>query len=189
MTRDELYAQGRQLVLAFVTHNRLPPVSVVTHTQKDWRFGVCAYYRQDVINISVKDCALPGYGGRAWSWPGYVVDRTPYGVQAHELGHHIDLHKSGQKGSYFGDFSVKLRETTGEKPITTYAPNDAEWFAEIARLYTTNPDLLRLIRPRTHKELRKLFEPVYTDSWKQRLAGAPERTLKAAANKIDQVRE
>ena len=189
MTREELYAQGYWLVQDFIKGNNLKPVTTLPTPKEDWHVGACAYYRRDTIKICIKACAQVGYGGRAWSYPGYVVDRTPYGVMAHELGHHLDFHKSDNKGSYFGDFSVKLREQTGEKPITTYCPNTAEWFAEIARLYITNPDLLRLIRPRTHRELTKVFDPVFSDSWRKRLEGAPERTLKAAANKIDQVRE
>lgn len=189
MTRDELYAKGYWLVKKFVEENKLPPVTILPETKEYWRVSACAYYRKDTIKICVKACAPIGTGGRSWSYPGYVVDRTPYGVLAHELGHHLDFHKSLSKGSYFGDFSINLREQTGEKPITTYAPNDAEWFAEIARLYVTNPDLLWLIRPRTYKELRKLFEPVFTDTWRERLKDAPARTIKAVEGKIEKVRE
>lgn len=188
--RQKLYGEGLEVVKVFFEANSLAPISTVPVEKADWRFAACcAYYRKDQINISIGHCASIGRGGRAWSYPGYVVDRTPYGVLAHEVGHHLDLQRSQRKGSYFGDFSVSLRERTGEQPITSYAPNDAEWFAEIARLYITNPDLLRLLRPRTHKELRGLFEPVFADSWEERLSGAPERTLRAARNKIDQVRE
>lgn len=185
MMRQELYMVGCQAVITFCSSNELPPVILHPHSKGNWRFDACAYYRKDQINICVERCAHIGYGGRAWSYPGYVVDRTPYGILAHETGHRMDFSRSGKRGPYFGDFSVALRGRTGEPPITTYAPNDAEWFAEIARLFITNPDLLRLIRPRTYKELRSQFEPVFSDSWEQRLEGAPDRTIKAAKNKIE----
>ena len=68
--------------------------------------------------------------------------------------------------------------------LTNYCPNDAEWFAEIFRLFVTNSDLLRLIKPRTYSELRKLYKPVIDDPWRLVLKDAPERTLLAASNKI-----
>lgn len=37
--------------------------------------------------------------------------------------------------------------------ITSYAPNAMEWFAEIFRLFVTNPDLLKLIRPKAYKAI------------------------------------
>ena len=54
-----------------------------------------------------------------------------------------------KKFSYFGDYSLKLRRESGERQITSYCPNDAEWFAEIMRLFITNHALLYTIRPKT----------------------------------------
>jgi len=180
--------RGLRVIEKFLDGNSLSSPSI-THTPWElWHVSACAYYRKDTIKICVNKCAPIGTAGRAWSYPGYVIDRTPYGVLPHEIGHHVDFYKSHRRGKYYGDFSIALRGQTGEPPITTYAPNDAEWFAEIFRLFITNPDLLRLIRPRTYKELRSQFEPVFSDRWDERLAGAPERTLKAARNKIEQLR-
>ncbi len=49
----------------------------------EWRFNVCAYYRANTTTICVKKCAGIGYAGQQWSYPGYTVDRTPYGVNSH----------------------------------------------------------------------------------------------------------
>ena len=149
--------------------------------------GACAFYRRNTIYICVEKCAQPGTAGRSWSWPGYIVDRTPYGVLAHELGHSVDHALSQETGAYFGNFSRDIFRITGEEAITNYAPNVAEWWAEIFRLFVTNPALLKVLRPRTYEAALKLgLRPLPGDDWKQVLADAPERTLKAAENKIRQ---
>jgi hypothetical protein len=112
------------------------------------------------------------------------VDRTPYGVLQHELGHHVDQLLSEQKGSYGGDFSVKLRAATGEARITSYCPNDWEWFAEIFRLFVTNSDLLRELRPRTYEQIRQQYKPVRDTPWRHVLRDAPPRNIIAAERKI-----
>lgn len=171
---------------AFCELNDLPVQVMFSAAADDWRLGTCAYWRPDGIHIAVSKCAWPGLGGRAWSWPGYVIDRTPFGVIAHEMGHAADHGKSTRRGNYYGDYSMRMRERTGEKPITTYAPNDAEWFAEIFRLFITNPDLLYCLRPKTHQALMADFKPVETNSWEIVLTGwgAPARTIDMARKKI-----
>jgi hypothetical protein len=81
-----------------------------------------------------------------------------------------------------------LRGQSGEAAITSYCPNDAEWFAEMFRVFVTNPDLLRLVRPRTHRELASQFKPVFDDTWRDRLREAPARTIAAVERKIESVR-
>lgn len=182
--KSELLKQGQELVVAFCTLNDLPAPDLVLVDPKDWDFGVCAYYRKSTTKICVQRCASIGTEGRQWSYPGYTVDRTPYGVLQHELGHHVDVLSSDKKGPYFGDFSIALRENYGEKEITSYCPNDAEWFAEMFRLFVTNPNLLELLRPRTYAALRQFFKPVFNDTWRERLAGAPARTITAVERKL-----
>lgn len=106
-------------------------------------FGACAYYRDGEIEIWVNACAGVGRVGRQWSYPGYCVDRTPYGVLAHELGHHVDR----QHGPAGGVLSHLWRPLDAAG-LTSYCPNDNEWFAELFRLFVTNPDLLRHARPK-----------------------------------------
>ena len=119
----------------------------------------------------------------AWSYPGYVIDRTPHGVLAHELGHHVDCTLSTKKGSYGGDFSQQMRVKVNEPKLTNYCPNDWEWFAEMFRLFVTNSDLLRVVRPRTYSALCERFQPVITAGWRDVLRDAPQRTIEQAAKK------
>lgn len=121
--------------------------------QKIKAVATCGFYRTGKIHVAVPLCAHknPGY-----SWPGFISDRTPYGVIQHELGHHVDEVKSGvnvyraRPGNFFSD---KIYQASGELPITSYAPNRMEWFAEIFRLFVTNPDLLKKIRPKAYQAL------------------------------------
>ena len=185
MSKADLLEQGKLVMAEFCTLNNVFQPAIRQHTPETWSFGVCAYYRAGVTNICVSRCAAVGTAGRQWSYPGYTVDRTPYGVLQHELGHHVDVQRGSRRASYWSDFSKAIREQSGETPITSYCPNDAEWFAEMFRVFVTNPDLLRLVRPRTFRELRFHFTPVFSDSWSDRLRDAPERTRRAAERQIE----
>lgn len=181
--RNQLFVDGEVLIGRWCHLNGVPQVRV-ERTREPESFGVCAYYRDGVIYISVEACARIGTAGRAWSYPGYVVDRTPYGVLAHELGHHVE----GAHGAAGGLVARLWRQETGERPLTGYCPNDNEWFAEIFRVFITNPDLLRQLRPATFVRLRERWPtPVETRAWDVVLAGAG-RQLGAAVNKIRAVR-
>jgi hypothetical protein len=171
---------------AFCAANNLVMPEVRARAREEWHVGACAYYRPVYIEICPQECAAIGREGRAWSFPGYSVDRTPFGVVAHELGHHADHSKSQRRGPYFGDYSIKLRAAAREEPLTSYCPNDAEWFAEMFRLFVTNPDLLRLIRPATYGLIAADFRPYVTATWTDVLAGAPARTMIAAARKVEE---
>lgn len=182
--KRSLLDRGKVLMERFCAANGLPVPAITEADPKRWPFGVCAYYRDHVTTIAIEKCAAIGYAGMQWSFPGHSVDRTPYGVLQHELGHHADMLRSTRKGRYYGDFSIQMRERCGEAPLTSYCPNDAEWFAEMFRLFVTNPDLLAQLRPRTHADLLQHFKPVFTDSWRERLAGAPDRTITSIERKL-----
>lgn len=184
MDKQTLFNAGLRHIRQFCDANGISTPEVITAEQTTWEFGTCAYYRPTYIKICVKKCGHVGTAGRAWSYPGYVVDRTPYGVLAHEVSHHVDWVASDRKGKYFGDYSIKLRKASGEKKLTNYCPNDFEWFAEMMRLFITNPALLWLIRPKTYALLERDW--VYTElrCWSTVLHDAPDRTINAAMNKI-----
>lgn len=184
MTKGELFKDGVHLAERFCTRNKLVMPEVRVVPREKWQFDVCAYYRPTYIAICIEKCASEGKGGRAWSWPGYVIDRTPYGVIQHELGHHVDYTFSKSKGLYFGDYSVGMLASTGEPALTGYAPNAAEWFAEIFRLFVTNADLLRRVSPKAFTELASRLTAVVVDPWQDVLYGAPERTVAMAEKKI-----
>ena len=184
MDKTHLLLAGTIMVEKFCHENGVPVPGVKLHEPADWRFSVCAYYRSSTIHICLPKCASIGTSGRQWSYPGYVVDRTPYGVLAHELGHHVDVLRGTDKKAYWSDFSAGMRRVSGEPATTGYAPNDAEWFAEIFRLWTTNPDLLCRIRPRVAGELDKLYKSPETRPWEEVLKDAPQRTVAAAERKV-----
>lgn len=185
MKRQHLDA-GIDLMHRFCAANDLEPPPVDLRPRAGWPFGVCAYYRPVRIVVCLEACAQIGTAGRSWSYPGYTVDRTPYGVIQHELGHHVDVMLSTQARAYQGNFSIDLRKESGEAPISGYCPNDGEWFAELFRVFVTNPDLLRILRPKTFERLSDRFEPVVKDPWNVVLAKAPDRTLKACEKKVEE---
>lgn len=165
---------------------KLPPFSGAT-------CGVYVPGRRARLCVDAHLCARPGYGGRAWSWPGYVVDRTPYGVHAHELGHHAEvmvrwralLEPAHPLANIMGNPARRGRAETQEPALTSYCPNDHEWWAEMFRLFMTNSDLLRLVRPKTYSLfLRMGLVPFETRPWEEVLADAPECTRAAARGKI-----
>jgi hypothetical protein len=190
--QERLLRRGLDRLLVFAEANpEIPPMRVVAVPREEWFVNACAYWRGGVCNICLPECARPcGEAmSRAWSWPGSNSDRTPYGVVAHEYGHHVDVYEStrtgGRVGSYFGSHAAVIRERSGEAPISGYHPNEAEWFAEMFRLFVTNHALLMLTRPRTWGLLAERWRPVGSDDWRENLApGTPARVIAALTKKI-----
>lgn len=183
-TKIELFARGEALMTQFCQMNSLPIPQVNLVPSRQWRFAFCAYYRPMKIEICLAKCAAIGVAGPAWSYPGYTVDRTPYGVLQHELGHHVDVMKGEATSGYTSHFSRDIRKQSGEAKLTNYCPNNGEWFAEMFRLFVTNPDLLRALRPVTYGLLLDHFTPVVNQNWAQVLQDAPTRTMQAALKKV-----
>lgn len=178
-TKLELYDRGRAAVGTWCVTNDIVAPTIQSHMGRP-TFGTCAFYRSGVIAIWVHSCAAPELRGRVWSYPGYSVDRTPYGVLAHELGHHVD----GAHGHSGGRLSHEWIRETGEDPIGGYAPHPNEWFAEMFRLFVTNPDLLRALRPRTWARMRDRWEPIERRPWREILTAESDRWLNAASRKV-----
>ena len=183
-TMERLLRWGEERSIAFCAANDIPQMRVCMTTRDDWRVGSCAYWRAGVAHVCVPACAR--WAGversRNWNWPGAVTDRTPYGVVCHELGHHVDHYVSTRNGlrtgKYYGDYSASVYAQSGERAITSYCPNDAEWFAEMFRLFVTNHALLYHIRPRTWDLLTDRFEPVSSPDWITALGpNVPERII------------
>ena len=184
LTRNYLCQLGVELIGEFCDLNEFNPPKV--RVVPTIAFETCAYYRHHTITICVNRCAHPcgKVRNRNWNWPGSTTDRTPYGVLCHELGHAVDYAISPDKYAYSGTYSLDLQNETKERPITSYAPNHAEWFAEIFRLFVTNPGLLAQLRPKTYKRLREQFYPVTDKTWRECLLGdTPERVIKSLTNK------
>lgn len=184
MNKQQLLERGEAHMRLFCDLNQLESPPVIVQTRANWPWDACAFYRPVRIEICLEACAAIGVAGMAWSYPGYSVDRTPFGVLAHELGHHVDVLRSTRSRGYLGDFSINLRKESGEERLTSYCPNDGEWFAEMFRLFVTNPNLLKIVRPKTYALLRALYEPVVRGSWEEVLQDAPERTKEACRKKV-----
>lgn len=179
-----LLNRGKELLALFCENNVLPIPPVNVRASAEWPYGLCAYYRPTKIEICVAKCASIGTAGPAWSYPGYAVDRTPYGVLQHELGHHADVVMGRATKGYVSEYSFSVRKESGEAPLTSYCPNAGEWFAEMFRLFVTNPDLLQALRPATFKIIARDFTPVVTASWQEVLKDAPERTKAACQRRV-----
>ena len=182
---ERLVRWGQERAEAFIKANGMPSMKITQVMKDEWHFSsVCAYWRDDECNICLDYCARCTTESqvRNWNWPGCVTDRTPYGVVCHELGHHADVMASVQaglsRGAYYGGYSSQVRSASKEKRITSYCPNDAEWFAEIFRLFVTNHALLYTIRPRTWELLMSKWVPVSDDDWVRATGrGIPQRIL------------
>ena len=179
-SKSDLFEMGKAHIARWCELNAVEMPRVNPRRGKP-DFGVCAYYRDGGIEIWVQSCAAIGRVGRQWSYPGYVVDRTPYGVLAHELGHHVDR-QHGPAGGVRSHLWRPLDAT----PLTSYCPNDNEWFAELFRLFVTNPDLFERVRP----GIADLFFGEWPHvaerlRWTAVLEASP-RHLAAAENKIRQ---
>lgn len=170
----DLFIAGESLMNDFCSINDIEPPQI---HERDFPFGTCAYYRKNNIYITVSKCAHIGRGGPAWSYPGYIIDRTPYGVLQHELGHHVE-----ELNPCIAE--TMWNESKCEQKITNYCPNISEWFAEHFRLFVTNPHLHKLFRPKTHRLLSKLFTYIEDKSWQEVLNNAPERTITMTKKKI-----
>lgn len=108
----------------------------------------------------------------------------PLDPRAEEV-HITDIAHALKRYRYSGNLSIQLRAQSGEKPLTSYCPNDAEWFAEHFRLFVTNHALLALLRPATHALFMERWKPVSHDDWQVELGpGVPPRIIQAALNKI-----
>lgn len=74
-----------------------------------------------------------------------------------------------------------------EEPITSYSPNVQEWFAEMFRLFVTNPDLLMMIRPMTYRDfIERWPNKAEKRAWREVLFEA-NRQISAAEKKIRKV--
>lgn len=185
-TRRGLFDRGVIRVIRFCRENHLPIPRIVAIPPDQWRVHACAYYRPGEIKICLEDCAQPCTATRTrnWNWPGSTIDREPYGVLCHELGHHADYHAGRKKGEYYSEYCEYVQKKSGEPPISGYCPNPAEWFAEMFRLFVTNYALLAQLRPATVEVLSKLWTPVSSPDWRAELGpDVPERVVRSLINK------
>lgn len=209
LERNQLLVLGVLHLTEFCQVNNIPVPLITTRASAEWPFAVCAYYRhdgytgkrrrifrepedstssEDGINICLEKCANPASitVSRNWSWPGSVIGREPFGVLCHELGHHCDWLTGEKKWAYGSEYSTQVMDASGEKKLTNYCDNPAEWFAEMFRLFVSNHALLKELRPRTHALLCEKWQPISLPDWRAQLgANVPDRIVQSLLNKIN----
>lgn len=200
-TKAEMCDYGVSLAKRFCELNdiAMPSIERLEPSSPYYHLRSCAFYRPTSIRIMVGKCAGKGFGGPAWSWPGYAIDRTPYGVIQHELGHHVDHVRSTMPLKAKEDlFSFRIWTASQEEPLTGYLGTDKasqtfynEWFAENFRLFVTNPDLSLALRPKFFDAMLAAgFKTLTNASWMTVLAlhlSAPSRITDQARKKIEGV--
>ena len=206
-SKQQTYEAALKVVRDFIAINRLFPVpkfivGVAPHTSNEWQtYGLYlpagAVNEQPRIFVNVDKSTKPvKVRGRIWSFPGHKTDRTAAGILAHETGHHASrilaerLYRKTMVATnaselmqlsigYYKPWQALLEKT---KPITSYEPVPDEAFAETARLFILNPNLLRRGNPARYEFLTKELglKPVVTYSWRKVLGSAPDFIYAAA---------
>lgn len=176
--KDELLLRGIELIERFSEVNKIKMPHVFVDTTIRSAYGL--FYPKNIIHVNLKACRppvkVPGYD---WTFPGYVQDLTPYGILAHEFGHYI----SDILGKSFRKNFVNIKRI--EENVTSSDDRGLdEKMAEAARLFITNPDLLKRGRPIRYEIFSKFYEPVVRIKWKTVLNHAHPKIHTAAENWI-----
>lgn len=164
-----LLERGLELLQRFLRANPHVPEPLVGITDRKH----CGYYRDGRITINPRSCQAIGWTSRySWSAPGYPADATPYGVAAHEMGHHVHFTLPGG-GMRILTRAFKLARQD-EGAVTSYgATHVKEDVAEAFKLFLTNPTLLEVGWPIRYRLLRCAFVPVEERHWREVLAYSP----------------
>ena len=178
MTTETLRLEALDILKKFCELNDIPLPKIEFDINK--KGGYCGeyFYKTKAIKIYPNACARPAINPvRSWSFPGYFVDRTIFGVICHEFGHYVHHYLGSPR---IGKFGLQ---------ITSYEPNVDERFAETMKVFLTNPDLLKRYNPERYNYLTvKLgLKPVYTSDWKTQLNShgpVNEKYIKACENRI-----
>lgn len=177
----ELYERGVADAEAFLERNELRFPAWVLNPGLDGRGLYEA--REERVSVNLHNCTLPpDTPGYSWSFPGYKVDASPYGVVCHETGHHVH-HLLGWSGVPAGWY---------RKRVSGYEPNWTESTAETLKLLIGNPDLLRVGVSARWEIVTGPWglKPVHSRPWREVLEerGAHPRLLRAAENWVNRTR-
>lgn len=147
-------------------------------------YGYRGYYQSRRIVVDVEGGTIlpnrnPGFG---WTFPGYKADLTALGVGCHEFGHYVQ----DALGWKLVNSAARVAGVLGEERVSGYEPNAGERFAECFRLFMTNPDLLRVGRPKrwAHLTTHLGLKPVHDTPWREIFAHASPRFISAAESWI-----
>lgn len=178
-SKEKLLYKGIELMEMFAEQNgiKIPKVFIISDNS-DF-YGL--FYPKNVIHVNMRQCRTavrtPGYD---WTFPGYVQDLTPFGILAHEFGHYI----SDILGKKFRKNFINIRRIE-ENVTSTDDRGLDEKMAEAARLFITNPDLLKRGRPYRYEIFRQFYEPVVRNRWRTVLQNAHPKIISAAERWIE----
>ena len=173
-TKEELWLQANSLVSEFLKLNSTIRVPKIIVDNSLPGYGVANH---KTIKVNLKKCRPatqnPGF---AWSYPGYKADLTPVGVLCHEVGHvsHFSIDLDYQ------NYVTKIVRV--EKPVSSYEPNFMEVIAESMKLFISNPNMLKVGRPKRYKMLTEFMglQPVHDNAWREVLSAAHPKFIIAA---------
>ncbi len=149
--------------------------------REGWTAAHCIVDSKSAIAVDLKRCRvaarIPGW---SWTFPGYKVDATPFGVVCHEYGHHVDHTLGGKAG--LSNRRAWKDVIDNEEEVSGYEPNHREAFAEAFRLFLTNPSLLREGRPERWEYFTETLQlrPPHEHPWRTVLKHAHPRIVAAA---------
>jgi len=175
-----LFEKGLDLISGFSSLNRIrkPKVFIYDGYHKS-AYGL--FYPDNIIQINIKMCRAPvKTPGYDWSFPGYIQDLTPYGILAHEFGHYI----SDRLGKGFRKNFIRINRLESNVTSSDNRGLD-EKMAEAARLFITNPDLLKKGRPLRYQIFRDYYEPIVNHRWRTVLKHAHPKIIAAAENWLE----
>lgn len=156
-----------------------PPGRNVWH-DKGWYWNETLFVNLKRSRPPVK---TPGF---AWSYTGFKADLTAPGVLAHETGHHIHFRPRMRGPELIPSLKMIAGIAAKEAPVSGYEPNPYEVFAEAARLFILNPELLREGRPQRFRMLTDEFglKPPHDAPWREVLKHAHPKIIAAAESWI-----
>lgn len=186
-SKDELLKIGEAVILEFCNINNIkfPNIYIQKTMPGTFDHNLYGYYkysynkRKKFIMLNINNLKIPTRNpGYSWSYPGYVIDATPFGILCHEFGHYITCHNKKLRKDF--SFIKNL-----EAPVSSREYNLDERMAEAVRLFLTNPQLLKKGRPKRYKILSDYFNPVITSRWKTVLKNADLKFITATENWIN----
>lgn len=190
-SKDELFELALEQITAFAELNKivLPYVNLAEASRliDDISYGCCRYIAfNNTIEICLPRCANTGNGGRLMSSPGSKIDRTPFGVISHEMGHCVHAKVVGERFSYDDLKPMRRLFVSPRERISGYEPNYREGFAESMRLFINNPDLLKSACPERYSFIADKvgLKPIYDIYWETMLAerGTHPKIIVAVTN-------
>lgn len=161
-TKEKLYKESLLLCREFFIYNDIdiPTITEKQHFLKSNATGYYDKYKQ-IIHVNVNKCKNPENNfSQNFNFPGWRYDSTILGVLGKQCGYHIDniFEEVSQNKNW-----CSIYESSIFKKDESYS-ND---FSESARLFITNPGLLKRGRPQKFKFFTQVLnlKPLFDLPW------------------------